>query len=52
MVRNNDTKIKLTKDEKILLGKRADKLGLKISQYIRMICLDAIVNTEFKKKKD
>ena len=39
--RNHEVKIQISKKEKVLLKKKAEKLGLKISPYIRLISLQA-----------
>ena len=40
MAKNHELKIRLEKEDKEKLQKRADKLGLKISQYVRMVSLN------------
>lgn len=47
MARNYDLKIKLSKIEKEKLQRKAEELGLKLSQYIRMVSINA--NIEFQK---
>ena len=39
--RNHEIKLKLNKDEVDKLQAKANKLGLKISQYVRMTSLNA-----------
>lgn len=46
MVRNKELKLLLDKDEKKRLEAEADKLGLKLSQYIRMVSLNAKIKVE------
>ena len=41
MGRNYELKLKLSKNEKEKLKKKADALGLKVSTYIRMVSLKA-----------
>lgn len=50
MGRNNQIKLNLKKDEMEQIQKKADKLGLKPSQYVRMVSLNASVDVEEKKK--
>lgn len=47
MKRNHEVKLKFTKQEKENIKKKAEKLGLKPTQYIRMLSL----NVEQKQKK-
>ena len=43
MGRNHELKLKLTREEKEKLQKKAEELGLKVSTYIRMISIKADV---------
>ena len=47
MGRNHELKLKLSKEEKEKLRKKAEELGLPISTYIRMVSIKA--NMEIKK---
>ena len=40
--RNQEYKIRLSLDEKRKIGKKADELGLKMSQYMRLVALYGI----------
>lgn len=42
--RNHEVKLKISREEKEKLQKKADELGLKVSQYIRMCSLGAKIN--------
>lgn len=44
--RNCEVKLRLTPEEREKLQKKADKLGLKISQLIRMISINAGIDIE------
>lgn len=46
--RNHELKIRLGKEEKAELQKKADSYGLKLSQYIRMVSINAKVVIEKK----
>lgn len=39
MKRNHEVKLLLTKEERKKLEKKAEELGLKLSQYIRMVSI-------------
>ncbi len=41
MGRNHELKLKLSKEEKEKLKKKADELGLPVSTYIRMVSIKA-----------
>jgi len=49
MKRNHDVKVKLSLDEKSNLEKKANRLGLKLTQYMRMVSLN--VKTEVKENE-
>lgn len=49
--RIHEIKLKLDKSEREKLEKKASEYGLKVSQYIRLISLNAIVRVEPKRKK-
>lgn len=44
MGRNHETKVRLERDEKEKLEKQAERYGLRLSQYIRMICINAEIS--------
>lgn len=46
MYRNHEVKLKIDSKEKEVLEKKAKELGLKISQYIRMVSINAKLNIE------
>ena len=50
MPKNNECKVRYEKNDKEKLQKKADSLGLKISQYIRMVSLQSL-NTKFELRK-
>lgn len=43
---------RVTKDQYNIIEKKADALGLSISNYIRMVCLKADINVDIKLKKE
>ncbi|KKK76936.1 hypothetical protein LCGC14_2858620 [marine sediment metagenome] len=49
MGRNNELKLKLSREERNKIEQKAKELGLKLSTYIRMVSLKA--NTEVKNIK-
>ena len=50
MIRNHDVKVRLSPEEKLKLKKKSSKLGLTVSQYIRMVSLNANTKIEEGKK--
>ena len=46
MAKNHELKIRFEKKDREKLQRKADKLGLKISAYIRMVSLNANLNIE------
>jgi len=49
MKRNHEVKLLFTKEEKEKLDKKAMELGLKLSQYIRMISIKVNLETSNRK---
>lgn len=44
--RNHELKLRLGKEEKEKLQKKANELGIKLSQYIRMVSLNATIEVK------
>ena len=49
--KNHETKIKFNKEDKENLQKKADRLGIKLSQYIRLTSLNFDVDLLLEKEK-
>ncbi len=46
MKRNHDVRVKLSKEERELLTKRAERIGLNLSTYLRYIALNTSVKVD------
>lgn len=51
MIKKERIEIRLTKIEKLILEKKAEKTGLNLSEYIRSCCLDMEVKSRFSEEE-